>query len=86
LFLYKKNKRLLELSLGEANFEIEIEIKILTAPSEFLLLWQNYKLEYIHGNYYLNTKHLLSGEKLIFEIQNYFEGRKMMFKTRIKSL
>ena len=79
-------KRKLKLIAGETDYEVEIEMKILTIPMELLLSCENYKLEFKNGNYHLKTNQLFSKEKLIFKIQNYIEGEKMQIKTRIDSL
>lgn len=79
-------RRLLKLTSGDINCEIEIEIKLLIKPIEILLLCKNYKLEYLNNYYYLKSKLLYSKEKLIIEFRNYFEGENIIIKSRIDSL
>ena len=79
-------KRLLNLKAGESNFDIELDIKLLTLPIEILLSCENYQLQYIKGNYVLKTNQLYTTEKLIFHIDNYISGEKNQIKARIVSL
>jgi len=79
-------RRLLNLKAGESNFDIELDIKLLTLPIEILLSCENYQLKYIKGNYVLKTDQLYTAEKLKFHIDNYIIGEKNQIKTRIVSL
>ena len=79
-------KRNLKLTAGNSNCEVEIEMKILTVPIELLLSCEMYKLEFINENYYLKTNQLLSQEKIVFKIQNYFKSDNIEMQTRIESL
>ena len=82
----QKIRRLLKLTSGGKNCNVEIEMKILTLPIETLLSCENYKLEYINGNYHLKTNKLFAKEQLIFNIQNYIQGVNNKVKPRIDSL
>ena len=79
-------RRLLKLTSGKTNCEMEIDMKILTLPIETLLSCENYQLEYINGNFHLKANKLFSKEKIIFHIQNYIKGQKNIIKERIDSL
>ena len=79
-------RRLLKLTSGNSNCEMEIDMKILTLPIETLLSCENYQLEYINGNFHLKTNKLFSKEKIIFHIQNYIKGENNIIKERIDSL
>ena len=79
-------RRLLKLSTTSIRCEVEIEMKILTVPIELLFSCDNFRLEYKNENYYLKTDILISGEKLIFNIQNYVQGENLIVQTRIESL
>ncbi len=45
----------------------------------------NYKLQFKNENYNLETKQLISKEKLIFNIQNYIKGENINIIHRIES-
>ena len=79
-------RRLVKLSTASISCEIEIEIEmnILTVPIELLFSCDNFRLEYKNENYYLKNDILISGEKLIFNIQNYVQGENLIVKTRIE--
>ena len=81
----QKIRRLLKLKTNETDFQIEIEVKIITLPINLLLSCNNFKLEYMNNNYYLKTNQLYSNEELIFNIQNYFEEGKIKFRNKIDS-
>ena len=79
-------RRLLKLKSRDSYCDVEIDMKILTLPIETLLSCENYKLEYIEGNFILKTKRLLSNEQLVFHIQNYIQGEYNSIKARMESL
>ena len=79
-------RRLLKLTSGNTNCQVEIEMKILTLPIETLLSCKDYQLEFIKGNYHLKANKLFAKEKLNFDIQNYIQGESYTIKERIDSL
>jgi len=84
----QKIRRLLKLKTGKTGceFDIEIEMKILTIPIELVLSCDNYKLKFKNGYYYLDANHLFSKETLMFKLCNYYEGENIIIKPRIELL
>ena len=58
-------------------------MKILKVPIELLISCENYKLEYVKGNYYLKAYQFFSKEKIIFKIQNYIKSDNIEMQTRV---
>ena len=84
---WHKIKRKLILSTNDnIQCEIDIEIYIQTIPIGLFISCEKYKIKYLNGKYFLDSKKFLSKEEIEIKIKSYYEDEQFNIKTRIQSL
>ena len=83
--IYRLNRNL-KVSNNESSINILIEIIYIVCPIQIEFSCEQYSLIFENGQYKINSKKLLKGEKIQFKIKNYFNHIPLNIKHTITSL